>query len=201
MSSTPPARTQRSHEPRLREGAHRAGRGVVGALMPSVLAVAAVAALITALAVWQGEPPDQPGAAASTVKESTKAPDRAASRSAKPATTPAEQSPTPAPESTTPDQTDEPAASDLEVVVLNQTTRAGLAREVADRLRGQGWTVPAVGNFRGVVPSTTVYYPDGAEADALAVAEDLPAEPRVRPRFGNLSTTRLTVVVTDSYPG
>jgi hypothetical protein len=25
--------------------------------------------------------------------------------------------------------------------------------------------------------------------------------PRIMPRFSNLSTTRLTVVVTDSYPG
>jgi hypothetical protein len=52
-----------------------------------------------------------------------------------------------------------------------------------------------------VVPATTVYYPEGAESDALDVAGHLPTEPRVRPRFGNLSTSRLTVVVTDSYPG
>lgn len=72
---------------------------------------------------------------------------------------------------------------------------------VADVLRGKGWTVPAVGNFRGIVPATTVYYPEGEEAAAQAAAESLPTDPRTRPRFGNLSTTRLTVVVTDSYPG
>ena len=65
----------------------------------------------------------------------------------------------------------------------------------------KGWTVPAVGNFRGVVPATTVYYPPGQEAAAQAAAESLPTTPRIRPRFGNLSTTRLTVVVTDTYPG
>jgi hypothetical protein len=32
-------------------------------------------------------------------------------------------------------------------------------------------------------------------------ADDLPVAPRIMPRFSNLSTTRLTVVVTDSYPG
>ena len=68
-------------------------------------------------------------------------------------------------------------------------------------LRGKGWAVPAVGNFHGTVPATTVYYPPGAEAAAQAAAEDLPTAPRIRPRFGNLSTSRLTVVVADGYPG
>lgn len=85
--------------------------------------------------------------------------------------------------------------------MLNQSSRAGLASTVADQLRGKGWTVPAVGNFRGVVPATTVYYPPGAESAAQAAAEDLASPPRIRPRFGNLSTTRLTVVVTSDYPG
>jgi len=182
--------------------------------MPSVLAVAAVAALITALAVWQGEEPDQPGAVAST----------STSTREDPTTSPAAGTSTPAeptdPEPTDPEPTEaEPteaettaagttpteaataeAVSELGVVVLNQTTRGQLADTVADRLRDAGWRVPFTGNFRGVVPSTTVYYPDGARADALAVAADLPTEPRVRPRFGNLSPTRLTVVVTSSYP-
>ena len=46
-----------------------------------------------------------------------------------------------------------------------------------------------------------MYYPPGDEVAALAVAGDLRSEPRIRPRFGNLSTTRLTVVVTANYPG
>jgi len=90
---------------------------------------------------------------------------------------------------------------DVQVVVLNQTSRAGLASDVADALRGHGWTVAAVGNFHGTVPATTVYYPPGDELAAQTAAEDLQATPRIRPRFGNLSTSRLTVVVTDSYPG
>ncbi len=90
---------------------------------------------------------------------------------------------------------------DVQVVVLNQTSRAGLASRVADTLRADGWTVAAVGNFHGIVPATTVYYPPGEELAAQTAAEDLQATPRIRPRFGNLSTSRLTVVVTDSYPG
>ncbi len=195
--STPRPRRQRpaaTPPPRQRAGAHRGGSGVLAALLPSVLAVAAVASLVTALAVWQGETPDQPRAAASTTRQEGTRPARATSSA--PATREAP-SPTPTPSAT---KTRRPVARDMEVVVLNQTSRGGLAGTVADELRSSGWQVPAVGNFRGVVPATTVYYPDGAEADALAVARDLPTQPRVRPRFGNLSTTRLTVVVTDSYP-
>lgn len=188
---------------RTRHGAHRGRNGVAAALLPSLLAVAAVASLITALAVWRGETPGQPGAVAS---QTTRPPSNPAQKAAgeTPSATPSTPSATP---TTTPtsqeSQSPEPVVEsfDTEVVVLNQTSRAGLAGEVADRLRASGWSVPAVGNFRGTVPSTTVYYPDGEQAAAAAVAADLPTEPRVRPRFGNLSTTRLTVVVTDSYPG
>lgn len=187
-----------------RHGAHRSGRGrsVLTALMPSLLAVAAVAALITSLAVWQGKEPSQPSAAAG---ETTDSRDGSAAATAPPPTpaTPATAAPTASSPTGTPSATavtSAAVAKDTEVVVLNQTTRAGLAASVADRLRDAGWTVPVVGNFRGVVPATTVYYPDGARAQAQAAAADLPVPPRVLPRFGNLSTTRLTVVVTDSYP-
>jgi hypothetical protein len=183
----------------------------LAAVLPSVLAVAAVASLITALAVWQGDRLDQPGAAASESREQPQQERRAAAGAHRAAGTPAPSTTSPraaspaasspAPEPSTEVEGTKAAVSDLEVVVLNQTSRSGLAAQVAGRLRSTGWEVPAVGNFRGVVPATTVYYPAGAEQDALAVAGDLPTEPRVRPRFGNLSTSRLTVVVTDSYPG
>ena len=208
--------------PRVRRGAHRTRRSLVSALMPSVLAVAAVSALVTSLAVWQGERTDRPrtdAAAAATVSAPA-----SASATASAATTTA-----PAPASTsstalaapeagttsaqsavegtkaerTPEAERSPAVdrSTVEVVVLNQTSRPGLAASVAAHLRTAGWDVPAVGNFRGTVPATTVYYPPGGETVALAVARDLRAAPRTMPRFGNLSTTRFTVVVTDSYQG
>lgn len=169
--------------------------------MPSVLAVVAVAALITSLAVWRGQDPVQPQAAAATTS-STPASREALSQAPEPTTaTPSGSATAPA---TTAPATTVPAGSterDLQVVVLNQTSRAGLASEVADILRAAGWTVPAVGNFHGTVPATTVYYPPGDELAAQTAAEALQATPRIRPRFGNLSTSRLTVVVTDSYPG
>ena len=197
-----------ARQPGTRRGAHRSSRDVAGAFVPSLLAVLAVTALITAIYVWRGEDPDtalranaSTDTASSAPMKSTSsppaltAPDASASRS----TTPA---PSKSSTATKTASTTRPAArvGDLEVVVLNQTSRRGLAATVAQRLRDKGWTVALTGNFRGQVTATTVYYPPGAEADAQAAAAGLPTEPRVRPRFGNLSTSRLTVVVTDSYP-
>jgi hypothetical protein len=193
-----------SPTPARRQGAHRSGRGLVPAVMPSVLAVVAVAALITSLAVWRGEDPVQPQAAAAATTSSTPASREALSQApdtASPTASPSASAMAPV---TSAPATTAPARStprDVQVVVLNQTSRAGLASRVADALRGDGWTVAAVGNFHGTVPATTVYYPPGEELAAQTAAEDLQATPRIRPRFGNLSTGRLTVVVTDSYPG
>ncbi|MGH8968907.1 MAG: LytR C-terminal domain-containing protein [Actinomycetes bacterium] len=180
---------------RVRRGAHRTRRDLTRALVPSLLAVLAVAALVTSLYVWRAEDGDPPAASAgtATATRTTGAPDETTSEPPSPTAPPAS-----TPENTSPP---ERSASDLEVVVLNQTSRRGLAGDVADRLRAAGFDVVATGNFTGAVPSTTVYYPAGAKADARAAAEALPTDPRTRPRFGNLSTTRLTVVVTLSYPG
>ena len=188
--------------PRSRRGAHRTGRTLAAALMPSVLAVVAVAALITSLAVWRGEDPGQPSAAASTGSPTAGTREAISQAPAStPATSEAASASTPPSSDAADKATGRAALREVQVVVLNQTSRGGLAGSVADELRGKGWTVPAVGNFRGIVPATTVYYPAGQEAAAQAAAESLPTSPRIRPRFGNLSTSRLTVVVTDSYPG
>jgi hypothetical protein len=158
--------------------------------------------MITALYVWRGESPDTATPASATTQSSTVP---APTTSAPSATTtkapvkPASTTTTSSPPTT---KTTPPAdrVGDVEVVVLNATSRKGLAGTVAQRLRDKGWKVALVGNFRGNVTATTVYYPPGAQADAEAAAAGLPTEPRVRPRFGNLSTSRLTVVVTESYP-
>jgi hypothetical protein len=187
-----------------RRGAHRSSRDIAGALVPSLLAVLAVSAMITALYVWRGESPDTATPASATTQLSSTAP---APSTAAPSATTSKAPVKPAPATTTSrppsaETTTAPAdrVGDLEVVVLNATSRKGLAGTVAQRLRAKGWTVAVIGNFRGNVPATTVYYPPGAQADAEAAAAGLPTEPRVRPRFGNLSTSRLTVVVTDNYP-
>lgn len=184
--------------PRVRRGAHRTSRELSAAVVPSLLAVLSVAALVTAVYVWRGQetPPER---AAAAVSRSSTSSSPSGSASSSPSST------APSPSTTTKRGADPtssaPAVRESHVVVLNQSGRAGLAGRVGDMLRGKGWTVDAVGNFRGVVPSTTVYYPPGMAAAAAAVAKELPSTPRIKPRFANLSTSRLTVVVTSSYPG
>ena len=198
-----------NQDPRLRRGAHRTSRAASATLLPSLLAILAVTSLITALYVWRGEEARPPSAAASgsssTPHSSTTSPATTAADTAtattKPATTKPATTTTSAPTGHKTKRT--PGAqlrASIEIVVLNQTGQAGLAATAATRLRAKGWTVDTVGNFHGVVPATTVYYPVGQEAAATAAAKSLPTPPRVLPRFGNLSLTRLTVVVTANYP-
>ncbi|MGZ4591663.1 MAG: LytR C-terminal domain-containing protein [Oryzihumus sp.] len=188
-----------SSDPGTRRGAHRTSRDASAALLPSALAILAVASLITALYVWRGEDPGPPEAAAATTAALAK-PSSTPAAGTKAAATPPPTSTPPATSAATSAPATSAAAAQPSVVVLNQTRRHGLASTVADRLRGRGWTVTNVGNFRGNVPATTVYYPAGAEAAATAAAGNLPTPARIRPRFGNLSATRLTIVVTDNYP-
>jgi hypothetical protein len=212
-----------NQDPRLRRGAHRTRRAASATLLPSLLAILAVTSLITALYVWRGEEAQPPSAAASghspTPRGSTASPQAStaspqASTAAPSVTSPAATASDPATATTesATTATSAPAGhkktgqgaqlrASIAIVVLNQTVRAGLAATVATQLRAKGWTVSGVGNFRGVVPATTVYYPAGHEAAAAAAARSLPTPPRVLPRFGNLSLSRLTVVVTTNYPG
>lgn len=106
---------------------------------------------------------------------------------------------TSAPEPVPSTSPDAPAAP--RVVVLNETRRTGLAAETAARLRARGWRVDRVGNFRGNVGETTVYYPRGAEQAARALAADLVGVDRVRPVFPGIAPDRLTVVLAPSYAG
>jgi hypothetical protein len=192
-----------STDPRVRRGAHRSGRDARATLLPSLLAILAVTSLITALYVWRGDDAKPPPAAASVTQTppALSQGTTPASTASSSATTSAEPTDEQSSSSATSTSATSDPTSDIAVVVLNQSSRRGLAATVASRLRAKGWAVSGVGNFHGVVPSTTVYYPVGHEAAALAAARTLPTAARVRPRFGNLSTERLTVVVTTSYPG
>lgn len=198
---------------RVRSGAHRGTRSIAAAVLPSLLAVAAVSALITSLAVWQAQEPRR-GPTAIAAPASSAETTEAQVVTSPPAESAPTSSTSPPPAATSPatptvpsrsaqirTTPHPPTAPEVSVVVLNQSSRTGLASSTGAELAERGWNVAAVGNFRGVVPATTVYYPPGAQDQALELARNLRAEPRIRPRFGNLSTTRLTVVVTASYPG
>jgi len=91
------------------------------------------------------------------------------------------------------------APAHVAVVVLNATKRRGLAARFADQLRARGWRVVAVGNFRGNVPASTVYYPSGKQGDAEALDAQFAGIDRIRPAFSGISQTRLTVILTREF--
>lgn len=189
----------------------RAARLLLTTFVPSLLAVIAIAAVITALYVWQHEE----RASTETVASAPRTPESPAAST--PMTATASPSPSPSPSSTAtasptaspnaqqtspkaPAKTSPKATTRLPLVVLNQTSRRGLGGRLASHLRAQGWTVAQVGNFRGNVAATTVYYPRGAARQASAVAAVVPGGARTRPAFANLSGSRLTVIIADDYP-
>jgi hypothetical protein len=85
---------------------------------------------------------------------------------------------------------------EVPVTVLNNSRIDGLADRAARRFRAAGWPVAATGNFRGTIPSTTVYYEPGQQAAARAFAARFGEVVRVRPRFATLPARGLVVVVT-----
>jgi hypothetical protein len=78
--------------------------------------------------------------------------------------------------------------------VLNETRITGLAARTAAYLRSLGWTVTGVGNWRGEISTSTVYYPPGFLAAARRLAYDLKIS-RLRPRVPGMLTDELTVVL------
>lgn len=193
--------------------ADRPGRAAPAArgaavVLPSLLAVAAVAAVVAALLAANGRPVLRLDALPAPAFPSASPADRTAGPAptaagtptpAAPASTPGPSSPAPPGQGPSAGPAPRPVPQ-VPVVVFNQTTRQGLAAAVAARLRAAGWQVQGVGTFRGVVPATTVYYPDGQAAAAAALAAALPGPDRTRPRFPGLSTTALTVVLTSDFP-
>jgi hypothetical protein len=85
------------------------------------------------------------------------------------------------------------------VTVLNNSTRTGLADRAAARFERGGWPVALVGNFRGQIPVTTVYYDPGLEVSARAFAAAFDGIVRVRPRFATLPARGVVVVLTREF--
>lgn len=86
------------------------------------------------------------------------------------------------------------------VVVLNATSRTGLAAKVAAMLRKDGWTVVSIGNYRGRgITATTVFAAGHAQA-VTTIRGDLPTRDAVATPTGSMSRARITVVVGADYP-
>jgi hypothetical protein len=202
-------------------------RAVLLLVLPSVLALIAVLALIGALLGLFGEPVDeeltaQPSAAPTASANADEDTAASASPSASVPSLLITPSPyVPAEEAWSGSSSDEGAGSGsgsssgsgsgsgkeigtgnrpLPVYVLNQTTRDGLAAAVAEDIESAGWSVTKVSWWRGVVPSTTVYYPPGYESAAEALSAAFSAIDRVRPRVAPMPDDALTVILCKEYP-
>ena len=94
------------------------------------------------------------------------------------------------------------AAKSVPLVVLNNTTVSGLAKTAATRFEQGGWTVTSSGNFSNNIISTCAYYdPDttGAKAAAEALQAQYPTIKRVEPKFAELPSGPVVVVLTPDY--
>ena len=110
------------------------------------------------------------------------------------------QAPSPAPVAAAPAPARTATRSlEIPVTVLNNSRITGLADRAAAQFAAGGWPVAKTGNFRGQIPSTTVYYERGQEASARAFARRFGGIVRVRPRFATLPARGLVVVVTRDY--
>lgn len=108
---------------------------------------------------------------------------------------------TPEPSETTPEPTPEPSVTTpppvertASVAIFNNTSTSGLAATFSARVQAEGWTVAGVGNWRGSIPSNTVYYPADLEEQGRLLAADLGIG-RVMPAVDPMRTDRLTLVL------
>jgi hypothetical protein len=87
------------------------------------------------------------------------------------------------------------------VVVLNATSRPGLAAKVAAKLRAKGWNVTSVGNWtRGGIDRTTIYLNGHLNAQAT-IRKDFPyAKGPILQPLAAMPRLRMIVVVGDDYP-
>lgn len=197
-------------------------KGERGQVLSSLVAVAAVVAIVAGLLVLFGtrghdseadepsgatspKPGAQPTSGPSTIAASIPGP---SSKPTEPATTPTEapsSTPTTAPSS----QPTEPPATQPTTIppaerpaaeIYNNTSRKGLADSVAGRARQAGWTVAGADNWHGKIAESTVYYPPGMLDAANQLARDIGVG-RTKGALDNMKKDRLTVILTSDYAG
>ncbi len=84
------------------------------------------------------------------------------------------------------------------VVVLNGTTTIGLAAAYRLKVTRAGWNVVSIGNWtRSSVSATTIFYPSGFKSSAKRLADDLSGTQLTREALSGMSSTELTIVVTN----
>jgi hypothetical protein len=116
-------------------------------------------------------------------------------------TTQAEPSATPTPTDQATPTRDARSRSEITVVVLNGTTRSGLASRTKERLVAAGYTVVRIGNTDQPADRTTIHFRPGALPEAELVLEDFPDFIRTNKDDGSQVGTDslITIVIGDDY--
>ncbi|HWF41574.1 MAG TPA: LytR C-terminal domain-containing protein [Acidothermaceae bacterium] len=81
------------------------------------------------------------------------------------------------------------------VDILNGTHISGMAARAATTLSRGGWVVALTGNYPHSTSATTLFYPDGEQAAAQALAAQFTAIGKMAPAPDGVSTTHLTLVL------
>jgi hypothetical protein len=95
-----------------------------------------------------------------------------------------------------------PAAHSIPLVVLNDTSRTGLAETAKTRFQTAGWTVTSTGNISNDILSTCAYYDPTDPANqqaAIELQKSFPAIKRVKEKFPELPAGPIVVVLTSDY--
>jgi hypothetical protein len=93
-------------------------------------------------------------------------------------------------------------AAKMPLVVLNNTTTVGLAQQASNTFQAGGWSVTQIGNLQNNIVSTCAYYDPavpGARASAQLLQRQFAAIKRVQPRFPELPSGPIVVVLTPDY--
>lgn len=174
-------------------------------LLPPLGAVGAVVVVILLLLFLNGRssttgagPAIEQPRTSPTASASSAAPSVSATPSASPPVSASPSAPAP-PVSEPPATTAPVVATKVPVTVLNNSRRNGLGHRVAAELAAKGWPIAKVGNYRGRVAMTTVYYLPGQLPQARELAREFPEIRRLAPRFAGLPGQGLTLVVTRDW--
>jgi cytoskeletal protein RodZ len=199
-------------EPPRTGGAHRRDSSTsrLSVLLASLAGIVIAGGLVILALHLRGEPAGNPSTAKSPTatpqtslhspSASTSPPSVSVSTSQTTTAPASATATTPSPTSASPTATT--AGPPPAVDVLNDSRFSGLAASAAKKLRGNGWQVGTVGNWKGStdVPSTTVFYPAADKTAAQRLASQYGIS-RVLPAPSALSSSNLTLVLAYDWSG
>jgi pyruvate/2-oxoglutarate dehydrogenase complex dihydrolipoamide acyltransferase (E2) component len=189
-----------------------------GQVLSSLVAVLAVVAIVGGLLVLFGTRGNDSVADAKPAGQTSATPKPSVKPSATPTATPTPAEPTPPPvsepvetpsvqpppeETPVAPPTSKPVIPPSErpaVEVYNNSSRKGLAEDVAIRARQAGWTVAGRDNWHGKIVTSTVYYPPGMLAEANQLAKDIGVG-STKNALPNMKMDRLSVILTTDHAG